>query len=158
MLAKGVLGSHWLLLLGIPEQAMAVLGFLLNLVPLSKLSKPRFTLLATENKHVCHGSLYTYHIISLKDKMPFLPLNSCQLLPQWIIRFVLGFQGPYHKHRSTFITAWFSNYIHFKVKDEIPKRQRCSRWSLAMKKLLHPALDRAYDYSSILGLKLNHVS
>ena len=27
--------------------------------------------------------------------------------------------GPYHKHRSTLIPAWMSNYIHYEMWDEI---------------------------------------
>ena len=40
----------------------------------------------------------------------------------------------------------------------IPKLQRCNRWSLGMDKLFHPILYNGYNYLSMLGLKLNHVS
>ena len=40
----------------------------------------------------------------------------------------------------------------------IPNLQRVHRWSLGMDKLLHPTLYNGYDYISMLGLKLNHVS
>ena len=35
---------------------------------------------------------------------------------------------------------------------------RCNRWSLGMDKLFHPTLYWAYNYLSMLGLKLTHVS
>ena len=34
----------------------------------------------------------------------------------------------------------------------------CTPWSLGMDKKFHPTLDCAWDYLSMLGLKLNHVS
>ena len=40
----------------------------------------------------------------------------------------------------------------------IPKFQRCNRWRLGMDKLFHATLYQAYDYLSMLGLKLNPVS
>ena len=36
--------------------------------------------------------------------------------------------------------------------------ENVSTWSLGMGKWSHPTLERACDYSSMLGLKLNHVS
>ena len=38
----------------------------------------------------------------------------------------------------------------------IPKLQRLHRWSLGMDKYFHPTLNRACDYLSMLGLKLNY--
>ena len=40
----------------------------------------------------------------------------------------------------------------------IPKLQRCNRWSLGMDKVFHLTLYWTYDYLSMLGFKLNHVS
>ena len=39
----------------------------------------------------------------------------------------------------------------------IPKLQRYHRWGLGMDKWFHPTVYRAYDYLSMLGLKLSHV-
>ena len=43
---------------------------------------------------------------------------------------------PYYKYGWTLIPAWISNYIHYKVWDElhIPKLQRHNRWRLRMNK------------------------
>ena len=35
---------------------------------------------------------------------------------------------------------------------------RCKRWLLGMDSAIYPTLYRAFDYSSILGLKLSHIS
>ena len=40
----------------------------------------------------------------------------------------------------------------------IPKIQRLHRWSLGMDKQFHPTFYQAYDYLSMLGLKLMHIS
>ena len=40
----------------------------------------------------------------------------------------------------------------------IPKLQRLHRWSLGMDKQFHPTFHNGWDYISMLGLKLNHVS
>ena len=40
----------------------------------------------------------------------------------------------------------------------IPKLQQLYRWSLEMDKQFHPTVYNGYNYLSMLGLKLNHVS
>ena len=40
----------------------------------------------------------------------------------------------------------------------IPKLQRCNRWSLGMDQWFHTTLYNGYNYLSMLGLTLNHVS
>ena len=37
--------------------------------------------------------------------------------PSWVQS--LTFRGPFYQHRLTLIPAWISNYIHYKVWDEI---------------------------------------
>ena len=55
--------------------------------------------------------------------------------------------------------SWISNYIDYKVWDEItylfPNFN--GRWSLGTDEQFHPMLYRACDYLSMLGLKLIHV-
>ena len=55
------------------------------------------------------------------------------------------------------MSAWLSNYIHYKVWDEItyPFPNFC--WSLGMDKLFHPTIYWAYNYLSMMGLKLIQV-
>ena len=40
----------------------------------------------------------------------------------------------------------------------IPKLQRCNRWSLEMAMKFHPIFHNGFNYLSMLGTKLNHVS
>ena len=49
------------------------------------------------------------------------------------------------------------DYIHYKVWDEITN-PFLNCWSLGMDKWFHPTLYQAYDYLSMMRLKLNHVS
>ena len=67
---------------------------------------------------------------------------------------MLNFIDHVFVHCFYFVTfiSLYRNYL------SIPKLQRCNRWSLGTDKLFHPILSRAYDYESMLGLKLNHVS
>ena len=53
---------------------------------------------------------------------------------------------------ETSIPAWISNYIHYKVWDEITYTfLNCSRWSLGMDKSFHPTISWACNYLSMLG-------
>ena len=49
------------------------------------------------------------------------------------------------------------DYIHYKVWDEITY-PFLNCWSLGMDEWFHLTLYQAYDYLSMMGLKLNHVS
>ena len=79
----------------------------------------------------------------------------------WSMNEPFASMGPFYWHGLTLIPAWISNCIHYKVWDEINypfSFNGCNRWSLGTDKSFHHTLHWAYDYLSILGLKLNHVS
>ena len=70
---------------------------------------------------------------------------------------ILITRGSFYQY-EIWIPTWISYYmyIHYKVWDEIiiRKLQRCSHWSLGVDKQFHPKLYWAWDYLSMLGLKL----
>ena len=67
--------------------------------------------------------------------------------------------GPFYLHGLTLISAWISNYIHYKLWDEITyPLLNFNGTSLGMNKWFHPTFYWACDYLSMLGLKLNHIS
>ena len=57
--------------------------------------------------------------------------------------------GPFHKYGQKSV-GW--NYL------STPKLQRLHPWNLGMKKQFHPIFYNECNYSSMLWLKLNHVS
>ena len=60
--------------------------------------------------------------------------------------------------------AWRINYIYYKVWDKIiyihsqTWTMQPLKYDMGMDKLSHPTLYSAYDYSSMLGLKLIYIS
>ena len=70
------------------------------------------------------------------------------------------YQGPIYRHRLTYssmdnqLYALSNTWCHYL---SIPKLLRCNRWGLGVERQFHPTLYWAYDYLSMLGLKLNHV-
>ena len=75
----------------------------------------------TDNNY-CHNDVYTKS-------------DWCNVNDRKIPTTQLNYRGPF-TNIATLIPAWISNYIHYKVWDEItypiPKLQRC--WSLGMEK------------------------
>ena len=67
---------------------------------------------------------------------------------------------PFYEHWLTLIPAWISNYIHYKVWDEItyPFLFLNFNGCLGVDKQFHPTHYNGCYYLSMLGFKLNHVS
>ena len=76
----------------------------------------------------------------------------CHLGPLLITWITWIFFNPINDNLSH---PWQNNGLNYLF---IPKHQRCNRWSLGMNKYFYPTLHWAYDYLSMLGLKLIHVS
>ena len=70
--------------------------------------------------------------------------------------------NPSHNMELTLFPAWISNYIHYKMVNEItysfPNLHRYNRWRLRMDKCFHPTFYWACRYLSMLGLKLIYVT
>ena len=70
--------------------------------------------------------------------------------------------GRFYKHGLTLIPAWISNYIHYKVWDEIIYPfLNCNGATVEVEEWISnfiPHFTGACDYLSMLGFKLNHVS
>ena len=66
--------------------------------------------------------------------------------------------GPFYSIGLTLTPLWMNNYIYYKAWGKIPYPfPKLHRWSLGTDKSFHPTLYWAWDYSSMLGLKLNRV-
>ena len=82
----------------------------------------------------------------------YVIFNVISVIGSWSIGEVV-LRGPFYQQGITLIPVWISNYIHYKVWDEITYR-----WSLGMDEKIHPTLYWPCNYLSMLGLKSNHVS
>ena len=69
------------------------------------------------------------------------------------------FRRPFNQYELTLIPTWISNYmLKCGMKLSIPKLQWCNQWSLGMDELFQFTHYNGYNYLSMWGLKLNHVS